>query len=97
MEQQSFCNISLSDPFFNSLKEDYPEFSKWYNKKKKDNAKAFIQKNNEGMLQAFLYLKQELEDITDVCPPMPAANRLKVGTFKIEAHNTKLGEQFVKK
>lgn len=28
MEQQSFCNISLSDPFFNSLKEDYPEFSK---------------------------------------------------------------------
>lgn len=28
---------------------------------------------------------------------MPAANRLKVGTFKIEAHNTKLGEQFVKK
>ena len=46
MEQQSFCNISLSDPFFNSLKEDYPEFSKWYNKKKKDNAKAFIQKNN---------------------------------------------------
>ena len=97
MEQQSFCNISLSDPFFNSLKEDYPEFSKWYNKKKKDNAKAFIQKNNEGLLQAFLYLKQELEDITDVCPPMPAANRLKVGTFKIEAHNTKLGEQFVKK
>ena len=49
----------------NILKEDYPEFSKWYNKKKKDNAKAFIQKNNEGMLQAFLYLKQELEDITD--------------------------------
>ena len=97
MEQQSFCNISLSDPFFNSLKEDYPEFSKWYNTKKKDNAKAFIQKNNEGLLQAFLYLKQELEDITDVCPPMPAANRLKVGTFKIEAHNTKLGEQFVKK
>lgn len=81
----------------NILKEDYPEFSKWYNKKKKDNAKAFIQKNNEGLLQAFLYLKQELEDITDVCPPMPAANRLKVGTFKIEAHNTKLGEQLVKK
>lgn len=28
---------------------------------------------------------------------MPAANRLKVGTFKIDAHNTKLGEFFVKK
>lgn len=28
---------------------------------------------------------------------MPTAKRLKVGTFKIDAHNTKLGECFVKK
>ena len=28
---------------------------------------------------------------------MPAASRLKVGTFKIDAHKTKLGEYFVKK
>lgn len=28
---------------------------------------------------------------------MPAASRLKVGTFKIDAHNTKLGEHFIKK
>ena len=28
---------------------------------------------------------------------MPEAKRLKVGTFKIDAHNTKLGERFVKK
>lgn len=33
----------------------------------------------------------------DVNPPMLAAKRLKVGTFKIDAHNTKLGECFVKK
>src|SRR3712207_7909254 len=30
-------------------------------------------------------------------PNRPACNRLKVGTFKIDAHNTKLGERFVKK
>lgn len=47
-------------------------------------------------MQAFLYLKIEDEAITDVIPNSPEAKRLKVGTFKIEAHNTKLGEKFVR-
>lgn len=33
----------------------------------------------------------------DVIPPLPSLNRLKVGTFKINAHGTKLGERFLKK
>jgi len=97
MEQYKFSDINLSDPFFDSLKSDYPEFSDWYTKKSVNGAKAYVQKNKEGMLQAFLYMKKETEEVTDVNPPMPAAIRLKVGTFKIDAHNTKLGESFVKK
>lgn len=97
MKQHKFEDISLSDSFFDSLKQDYPEFPEWYAKKAKEGAKAFIQKDEKGMLQAFLYMKQETEGLNDINPPMPAANRLKVGTFKIEAHNTKLGEYFVKK
>lgn len=77
------------------MKEDYPEFPEWYTKKA--NNKAFIQKDEKGMLQAFLYMKLETEELNDINPPMPAANRLKVGTFKIDAHNTKLGEHFIKK
>ena len=34
---------------------------------------------------------------TTIEPARPACKRLKVGTFKIDAHNTKLGERFIKK
>lgn len=33
MEIHKFSDIALSDPFFDSLKADYPGFSKWYEKK----------------------------------------------------------------
>ena len=59
MEQHKFSDIQLSDPFFDSLKNDYPGFSDWYAKKAETGSKALIQKNELGLLQAFLYLKKE--------------------------------------
>lgn len=92
-----FADIDLNDTFFDSLKEDYPGFETWFEKKSKDNSKAYVQYTNNN-LQAFLYLKNESgEELTDVTPVRPACNRMKVGTFKIDAHNTKLGERFIKK
>ena len=92
-----FADIDLNDTFFDSLKKDYPGFEVWFEKKSKDNSKAYVQYTN-NCLQAFLYLKNESgEELTDVTPARPACNRMKVGTFKIDAHNTKLGERFVKK
>jgi len=92
-----FADIDLNDTFFDSLKEDYPGFEAWFQKKSKDNNKAYVQYTNNS-LQAFLYLKNESgEELADVTPARPACNRMKVGTFKIDAHNTKLGERFVKK
>jgi len=94
---KKFADIDLNDSFFNSLKEDYPEFEAWFNKKSKEGSKAYVQYLNNN-LQAFLYLKDESgKELKDVIPTRPACNRLKVGTFKIDAHNTKLGERFVKK
>jgi len=92
-----FADIDQNDTFFDSLKEDYPGFGTWFEKKSKDNSKAYVQYTNNN-LQAFLYLKNESGiELSDVTPTRPACNRLKVGTFKIDAHNTKLGERFVKK
>lgn len=34
--------------------------------------------------------------VEDVVPPIYADKILKVGTFKIDAHGTKMGEQFIK-
>lgn len=33
VKQEYFGNIDLTDPFFDSLKEDYPGFERWFNKK----------------------------------------------------------------
>lgn len=97
MEIKRFNEIDLNDCFFDSLKEDYPGFDTWYNKKATAKETAFIQKDSSGNLQGFLYMKNEDEALLDITPNMPEAKRLKVGTFKIDAHNTKLGERFVKK
>lgn len=94
---EPFANINLDDPFFDSLKADYPEFESWFNKKSETGNKAYVQYTN-NKLQAFLYLKDESgEALLDVVPQRSPCTRLKIGTFKIDAHNTKLGERFLKK
>lgn len=94
---QKFSEIDLNDRFFDSLKSDYPEFEEWFTRKASEGRKAYVQYTN-GALQAFLFLKNESgEPLNDINPQRPACRRLKVGTFKIDAHNTRLGERFVKK
>ena len=90
---KTFAEIDLQDPFFESLREDYLGFNEWF--KKKSNQDAFVQ-YAEGKLVGFLYLKVEKSCVEDVMPPIYADKILKVGTFKIDAHGTKMGEQFIK-
>lgn len=93
--RERFSEIDLCDPFFDSLKSDYAEFSDWFARKEAESAYVF--RNASGMIDGFLYLKHEQGGLNDVTPPLPAANRIKVGTLKINAHGTRLGERFVKK
>ncbi|MGB0977281.1 MAG: hypothetical protein ACPGSG_09875, partial [Prolixibacteraceae bacterium] len=97
LEFKTFSSIDLSDPFFDSLKEDYSEFKKWFNKKASQQEKAFVMYDDTKQIQAFLYLKEEEGPIKDVTPEIPNERVLKVGTLKINAHGTKLGERFIKK
>lgn len=90
-----FKSVDLSDPFFDSLKQDYLEFGAWFAKKAEN--MAYVSVNPLGQIDGFLYLKFEDEALTDISPAAPAKKRLKVGTFKIVAHGTKLGDRFVKK
>ena len=91
-----FSEIDLKDPFFDSLKEDYKEFVDWYQRKANEDKKAFVLYEDNRLL-AFLYLKIERDRVADVEPNLEAKKRLKVGTFKVEAHGTKLGERFIKR
>ena len=91
-----FSEINLEDPFFDSLKKDYVEFSDWFCRKAKENDYAFIQLVDNS-LEGFLYLKIEDGPITDVSPTIKADKVIKIGTFKVTPHGTRLGERFIKK
>lgn len=90
-----FSELDLNDPFFDSLKSDYIEFGDWFIRKSNSDERAYILR--EKVLKGFLYLKIENGPINDVVPALTSSKYLKVGTMKIEAHGTKLGERFIKK
>lgn len=92
---EHFQDIWLDDPFFDSLKADYAEFGEWF--KSKGDRKAFTFRNETGLLDGFLYLKIEDGPILDTDPPLPQSRRIKIGTFKINPHGTRLGERFIKR
>lgn len=94
IKHKTFGDIDLNDEFFLSLKEDYTEFEDWFLKKQKQD--AFVQYDENDKIIGFLYLKEEFGVVDDVFPPIEAEKILKIGTFKIDSHGTRMGEQFVK-
>ena len=96
VEKQLFVQIEVKDPFFNSLRKDYPDFDSWFNRKAEEEAYTF--RLDTGDLVGFLYLKVEgsSENYSDIKPPFKPKKRLKIGTFKVESTGLRLGERFLK-
>lgn len=90
---RDFARVNIDDPFFDSLKADYPEFTQWFSKKSYEGAKALIYTDDEG-IGAFLYLKQENEEIVTTSTKYPAMLRIKIGTLKLaeRTRGQRLGE-----
>ncbi len=90
-----FGEVNLADEFFNSFKEDYIGFEKWFLKKSDET--AYVTINKEKIL-SFLFLKVENKDenYADVTPVFSPKKRLKIGTFKVISNGVRLGERFMK-
>nr|DAY08168.1 MAG TPA: helix-turn-helix domain-containing protein [Herelleviridae sp.] len=98
LQYRFFADVDLNDPFFDSLKNSYQEFTDWFRRKAQESAYVFY--GEKGLIDGFLYLKEEPIIINDCQPNLIASNPrgwLKIGTLKINAHGTKLGERFLKK
>ncbi len=95
ISRKKFKDVDLSNTFFDSLKAEYSEFKEWFHKK--GDEFAYVFESSPGIIDGFLYLKVEDGEVADVTPSLSPARRIKVGTFKINAHGTKLGERFIKK
>lgn len=90
-----FGEINISDSFFDSFKDDYRGFEKWFIKKSDETAYVTI---NRGNILSFLFLKVENRDenYSDITPVFRPKKRLKIGTFKVISNGVRLGERFVK-
>lgn len=86
-----FSDCALDDRFFDTLKEDYPGFSGWFEKKSDKGEKAYVWKEN-GRIHGFLYVKNEPE--IEAVGDLPEEPRLKIGTLKIddEVGGQRIGE-----
>ena len=91
-----FRDLSIDDPFFDSLKTGYDEFPEWFAKKANEDLYAVID-DQTSILSGMLYLKLESGPVRDVMPHLPNRVWLKVGTLKVVGKGTKLGERILKK
>ena len=96
VSKEFFGNINVKDIFFNSFRNDYQGFDKWFNSKSDE--VAYICHSDDGKIVAFLYVKVEgkQENYSDIEPIFEKKKRLKIGTFKVISNGFKLGERFLK-
>ena len=96
VKKELFGDIDLNDVFFDSLKEAYPDFIPWFNKKSEE--EAYVCRTDEGVIKGLLYIKTEdqSENYSSIEPKFLPKKRLKVGTFKVDMSGFRLGERFIK-
>lgn len=96
VRKEYFGKIDVKNSFFDTFRDAYPGFEKWFSKKCDE--EAYICCNDRGEFLGFLYLKTEEKDenYNDITPTFKPMRRLKVGTFKVEATGFRLGERFIK-
>lgn len=86
---RQFGDINLNDRFFDTLKADYPGnehstgFVYWFHKKARERKTALVFKDDEG-IGAFICLKPETEEIELEDRTLPAVDRVKISTIKID-------------
>ncbi len=98
IQYEYLYNIELGDEFFDSLKSDYMNFKKWYEKKARTEKKAYITRDSNNKIGSFLMLKveDENEDYSEFKEPFKKDLRLKISTFKVANTGNKIGESYIK-
>lgn len=97
VKREYFGSIELQDEFFDSFRNDYKGFDKWYNGKAGNNEMAYVCYDGK-LIKAFLFLKVEdkTEAYPDITPAFRPKKRLKIGTFKVVSNGLRIGERFLK-
>lgn len=88
--------LDINDKFFDSLREDYPNFEEWFKKKQDNNTMCYVTIDN-GNITSLLILKIECEDedYSNFTIPFNKSKRLKICTFKVINKGKGIGEEFI--
>lgn len=99
IQELPLYRIELTDPFFDSLREDYSGFDKWFCDKAQDGRKAWVYQEQSGELGAICIHKIENDPIvtSDDNRSIPG-KVLKLCTFKVgeTVRGRRIGELFFK-
>lgn len=95
LEEDFIYNLDLSDPIFDTLKDDYEEFVTWFKKISRQGRKCWVHYNPDESIGALLIYKIE-DDPLDTIPPFPKKKRVKISTFIVRHIGQKIGELFIK-
>lgn len=92
VDRRPLHSISLADPFFDSLKADYPGFEEWYRNAARDGRDAFVVDGPKGQIAGLCILKGPDPEIGVGRRPA------KVSTFKVaeEFKGSRYGELLLK-
>lgn len=88
-------NIDVADPFFDSLREDYPGFDEWYSRAAEQRRRVWVV-SHKHPIDALCIFKEELvgEPINDQGESLPG-HFLKLCTFKVADLGVKYGERLL--
>ncbi len=94
-QEQKFADLNVTDPFFDSLRNDYPGFNNWFEKKAVQGEEALVIYNQTSEIVGFVYLKyDEFESLVLDTHTINPKKRIKIGTFKLstEIQGNRVGE-----
>jgi hypothetical protein len=101
LKEDFMYNLNLDDPFFDSLKKEYPRFGnspafeEWFEQKVRDHWKCHVSYLSRDRIGALLIKKIEDAKI-DAQPPLLKKKRLKIATLKVTDYGHKIGELLLK-
>jgi len=96
IQENYLHEFEVQQSFFDSLREDYPDFNEWYRKKAAELRKAWNINNNKELYAICIYKEEDSPTITDDGHSLNGV-ALKLCTFKVgeDFRGRKLGERLL--
>lgn len=91
-----FGDLNINDIFFESFKEDYPEYEDWFFRKRNDFVYVIIDAYKHIRALLKLKIEDETEDYSNIIPDFAPKKRLKICSFKVSlSSRSGVGKTFV--